>query len=175
MSNLSPCHIFFTPSFRFGKVHISWFILRSDRFPCGCVHLTLQRMHLSVAHENSTPSDSEFPLILLSGFPWSMKYPQTFGCNRTFRWRGTCRKIRRQVRRYRFRLWHTFFPFCSCTLFAIVLGQLIKLKFWTQQRELKWLMLDKWRRLFHSSPVTLTLGQKCLRVGVWCQCIKFEF
>ena len=29
---------------------------------------------------------------------------------------------------------------CSCILFAIVLVQLVKLKFWAQQRELKWLM-----------------------------------
>ena len=42
---------------------------------------------------------------------------------------------------------------CSCILFAIVLVQLVKLKFWAQQRELKWLMLDRKRRLFHSSRV----------------------
>ena len=34
-------------------------------------------------------------------------------------------------------------PFCSCILFAIVLGQQVKLKFSAQQRELKWLMLNK--------------------------------
>ena len=33
--------------------------------------------------------------------------------------------------------------FCSCILFAIVLGQLIKLEFLAQQVELKWLMLNK--------------------------------
>ena len=43
--------------------------------------------------------------------------------------------------------------FCSCILFAIVLVQLIKLEFLAQQVELKWLMLNKWRRLFHSSRV----------------------
>ena len=50
------------------------------------------------------------------------------------------------------------FPsFCSCILFAILLVQLIKLKFLAQQRELTWLMLNKWRRLFHSSRVKLPL------------------
>ena len=48
-----------------------------------------------------------------------------------------------------------FSSFCSCTLFAIVLEQLVKLKFWAQQRKLKWLMLNKWRRLLHSSRVKL--------------------
>ena len=33
--------------------------------------------------------------------------------------------------------------FCSCILFAIVSGQLIKLEFLAQQVELKWLMLNK--------------------------------
>ena len=43
--------------------------------------------------------------------------------------------------------------FCSCIFFAIVLVQLVKLKFWVRQRELKWLMLNKRRRLCHSSRV----------------------
>ena len=42
---------------------------------------------------------------------------------------------------------------CSCILFAIVLVQLVKLKFWEQQSKLKWLMLNRWRRLFCSSRV----------------------
>ena len=33
--------------------------------------------------------------------------------------------------------------FCSCTLFAIVLGQLVELEFLSQQIEVKWLMLNK--------------------------------
>ena len=47
--------------------------------------------------------------------------------------------------------------FCSCMMFAIVLVQLIKLEFLAQQVELKLLMLNKWRRLFHSSRVKLPL------------------
>ena len=42
-------------------------------------------------------------------------------------------------------------PFCSCILFVIVSRQLIKLEFLAQQLELKWLMLNKRRILFHSS------------------------
>ena len=44
-------------------------------------------------------------------------------------------------------------------------AELIKLRFLAQQRELKWLMLNKQRRLFHSSRV------KCLLVrmsAIWC-------
>ena len=48
-------------------------------------------------------------------------------------------------------------PSCSCILFAIVLVQLVKLKFWEQQTEMMWLMLNRWRRLFHSSRVKFPL------------------
>ena len=55
---------------------------------------------------------------------------------------------------------------CSCILFAILsLMHLSKLRFLAQQRELKWLMLNKQRRLFHSS------GVKCPLVNmsaIWC-------
>ena len=40
-----------------------------------------------------------------------------------------------------------FSPSCSCIRFAIVLVQLVKLKFWAQQTKLKWLMLNRWRSL----------------------------
>ena len=46
-------------------------------------------------------------------------------------------------------------PYPCCIIFAIVFGQLAELKFWEQQTELKWLILHKWRRLFHSSRVKL--------------------
>ena len=58
---------------------------------------------------------------------------------------------------------------CSCILFAILSVQLIKLKFLAHQRELKWLMLNKRRRSFHSSRVKCALSIR-LRVGSWCQC-----
>ena len=46
---------------------------------------------------------------------------------------------------------------CPCRiLVAIVIGQLAELKFSEQQTELKWLMLQKWRRLFHSSREKLS-------------------
>ena len=54
MRNRFPCHIFFTPSWRFGKVHISWFLFCSDKFHRWLQPLTRQGMHLAVALENST-------------------------------------------------------------------------------------------------------------------------
>ena len=51
-------------------------------------------------------------------------------------------------------LLHIFLPEASSPSF---LAQLVKLKCWTQQRELKWLILNKWTRLFHSSRVKLPL------------------
>ena len=46
--------------------------------------------------------------------------------------------------------------FWSCILFAIV-EQLMNLKFLVQQVELNWLILNKWRRLFHPSRVKFLL------------------
>ena len=48
---------------------------------------------------------------------------------------------------------HFLLPFCTCILLAIVLVQLVKLIFWEQQSNLKWLMFNKHKRLFHSSRV----------------------
>ena len=50
----------------------------------------------------------------------------------------------------------TLSSFWSWLLFANV-EQLIMLKFLVQQVELKWLILNKWRRLFHSSRVKFPL------------------
>ena len=90
-------------------------------------------------------------------FPCSHEFPRIWGCDRIFRGWGTCRNSSRQVQSCRSCFCHNLssFSFCSCILFAIVLDQLVKLKFWAQQVELKWLMLNRWRRLFHSSRVKL--------------------
>ena len=50
-------------------------------------------------------------------------------------------------------------PFCSCILFAIVLGQLIKLEFLAQQVELKWLMLNKMKKIVPLVTCEITFGQ----------------
>ena len=55
--------------------------------------------------------------------------------------------------------------FCSCILFAIVSVQQVKLKFWAQQRELKWMMLNRWRRFLHSSRVKVPFVNKS---EIWC-------
>ena len=64
--------------------------------------------------------------------------------------------------------------FCSCILFAIALGQLVTLKFLVQQVELKWLILKKWRRLFHSSRVKFPLVNMSVS-WCWCQKNGFEY
>ena len=64
---------------------------------------------------------------------------------------------------------------CSFAILSVM--QLIKLKFLAQQRELKWLMLNKQRRLFHSSRVkcpfvknvcelVFVVNVPCLNLGV---------
>ena len=79
-----------------------------------------QGMHLAAALGNSTLRRI---FILLSGFTLAMnEYPRTFGCNRTFRGWRTCRNIRGQVHRCRFRFCQISSPVCSCILFTIDLG-----------------------------------------------------
>ena len=59
--------------------------------------------------------------------------------------------------------------FWSCIVFAIV-EQLIKLKFLAQQVELKWMILNKWRRLFHSSGVKfpfVNMSASWCEVSMW--------
>ena len=53
---------------------------------------------------------------------------------------------------------------CSCIFFAIV-KQLLKLKFLVQQVELKWLVLNKGRRSFHSSRAKFPLVKMS---ASWC-------
>ena len=63
-------------------------------------------------------------------------------------------------------------PSCSCILFAIVLRQLVKLKFWEQQSKLKWLILNRWRRFFHPSRVKFPLVNMSA-TWCWCRCNGF--
>ena len=80
------------------------------------------------------------------------EYAWVFRSNRMVRGWGTCRDSWSLV--HRCGLWFCHKPvffFLFLHLFAIVLVPLIKLKFWAKQRELQWLMLNKWRRLFHLS------------------------
>ena len=64
---------------------------------------------------------------------------------------------------------------CSCILFAILsVMQLSKLRFLAQQRELKWLMLNKQRRLFQSARVKCPFCQYVYRLvfGVNVPCLN---
>ena len=86
------------------------------------------------------------------GFSRSYRHPRSFRCNRT-RCGGETYRNNKEIFTAGRGLDTTLSsPFCSCILFAIV-EQLIKLKFLVQQVELKWLILNRWWRLFHSSRV----------------------
>ena len=107
----------------------------------------VQFLHLFATLESSTlhldwsgslaASLSCTPPTRLTSCP---EYPRTFRRNWTLLSQRTCRSMRNQVQR---RFW-----------LCIVSGQQNELKFWAQQMKPKWLMLNTWRRLFHSSRVT---------------------
>ena len=132
--------------------------------------LTSNGSHQDCLFLKTPGSDSEestcpvsFPAA--TGFPVATSIPRLLDAIGLFRMRNK----KRQVRRCRFRFCHTSSPFCSCILFAIVLEQLIKLEFLAQQVELKWLTLNKWSRLFHSSRVKLPSVKMSASWYVWYQ------
>ena len=146
--------LFLAPGSVFGKVHIPWLLFCCDRFPSCCVHqpakVCILQSHLRTRRYVG--------LILLSGFSVAMSIPGLFDAIGLFadaELVGTCEDKFIAVD-FDFAIFLSSL-FCSCIRFAIVLGQLIKLGFLAQQAELKWLMLNKWRRLFHSSRVKLPL------------------
>ena len=112
ISNRFLWYIFFTPNFKFGKVHIPWFLFCSDKIHRGCV-----RQHAKVCIFQSRWRTRHCVGFWVSSHPSykflrNYEYPRTFGCNRTFRGWRTCRNMRRQVRRCRFRFCHhSFFSF----------------------------------------------------------------
>ena len=129
---------------------------------------TRQGMHPAVALETSTLPQ----MSLVQYSSWCRISPKlsasrTSWCNRTRCGGRTCRNKRRYVYIAAGRDMDTTLSssFWSCILFAIV-EQLKKPKFSVQQVELKWLILNKWRSLFHSSRVKFPLLSTCLRVGV---------
>ena len=137
-----------------------WFLSCSDNFPRGCVHQPAKVCASSGrAWELDAASDLEFLLILLSGFPVAMSIPGLLDAIGLFAFEelvGTCEdKFIAVDFDFATRLYSSLF--CSCIVFGIVLGQRIKLELLAQQVELKWLMLNEWRRLFHSSRVKLPL------------------
>ena len=152
-SNRFACHIFFSPSFRFGKIHISRLLFCCDRFLRCCVHQTAKVCILQ----------SRLRTRRCVGF-WISSHP-AFGFLGGYDYPGILDAIADEELVW---TWENMFiavhfdfatlvssSFCSCIFFAIVFGQLIKLEFSAQQVELKWLMLNNWRRLFHSLRVNL--------------------
>ena len=145
-----------TPGFSFGKIHSTCSLFCCDKFTRCCVHqpakVCILQSHLRTRRSVGFQISSH----LAFKFPRSYEYPRTLGCNRTFgdeELVGTCEDKFIAVD-FDFATILSS-PFGSCILFAIVLRQLIKLEFLAQQVQLKWLMLNKWRRLFHSSRVKL--------------------
>ena len=120
----------------------------------------------SRAWELDAASDFEFLLILLSGFSVAMSIPRLLDAIGLFADEGL-------VGTWEDKFVAVDFDFStllssllsSRTLFAIVLAQLIKLEFLAPQVELKWLMLNTWRRLFRSSRVKWPLVKMS---ASWC-------
>ena len=122
----------------------------------------------SFTWELGASSGFEFLLVLLAGFPTATSFPGSedvigFFADEELAGTDEDRFIAVGLD------FVTILSSSFCTLFAIFLEQLIKLEFLAQQVELKWLMLNRWRRLFHSSSVKFPWSV-CLRVGFWCQC-----
>ena len=87
----------------------------------------------------------------------------------------TCRNMRRKVHRCRFRLCHTSFFFCSCILFAIVLGAAYQAGILSAARRAEVADVEQMMEMTPFVTCEIAFGQKCLRVDVWYQCIEFEF
>ena len=66
-------------------------------------------------------------------------------------------------------------PSCSCILFAIVLGQLVKLEFLAQHVELKWLTLDKMRKIIPFVTCEITFGQNVCELMFGINVSKLNF
>ena len=82
--NPFPCRIIFTPSFRFGKVHISWFLFVATSFPVAVSIKPPKCASCSCAWELDAASDFEFLLILLPSFPVAMSIPGLLDAIRLF-------------------------------------------------------------------------------------------
>ena len=166
ISNRFPCYIFFTRSFRFGKIHISDSSFVQQVSPWLCP-VTRQGMHLSVALENSTLR--RILSFLSSCFRVSpgYEYTRTFWRHRTFRGWRTCRNLRKQVCRCRFRLCHTsFFSFFLLLHpFRHRVGAAYQAGILSAARRSEMADVNKWKRLFHSSRVKLPLVKMSAR---WC-------
>ena len=115
------CHSSFTSSFRFGKVHFSWFLFCSDRFLGGCVHQPAMVCILQSRLRTRRCVGFWISAHPANKLVHSYGYPQTFGCNPTLRGWGTCRSWEDKFVAVDFDFATLLsFPFCSCILFAIV-------------------------------------------------------
>ena len=150
-----------------GKSHDFWILSVAAGFRATSTINPPRHASFSCPWELDAASGFEFLLALASGFPLDvLSTPGLFDAIGWF----TDEELVETVDVRFFAVGFDFATilsssFRSCTLFAIVLVQLVNLKFWAQQRELKWLMLNKWRRWFHSSRVELPLVKMS---ASWC-------
>ena len=146
--------------FRFRKLPEFLTFICRGKFPSLLLYpSTRQGVHLAASHENST-----LRRVWIFFFPWrqvSLKQWVSPG----LLMEPDLSRMRKLAETIKDRFIAIGFDFatilssslCSCILFAIVLEQPIKLEFSAQRVELKWLMMNKWKKLFHWSRVKLLL------------------
>ena len=160
------------PWFRFRNPNDSWLLSVAASFPATSTINPPKYASSSLPGELDAASGFEFLLALASGFPAdALSIPGLFDAIRWFTDEELVETIHVKFIAVGFDFATVLSSsFCSCILFAIVLKQQVMLKFWAQQRELKWLMLNKCRRWFHSSRVKLSLVSMSAN---WCLVSKY--
>ena len=158
ISNRLLCSIFFTPSFRFGKIHIPWFLFCSDRFPRGCVH---QPAKVCIFQSRlRTRRCVGFWVFFSSCYrvsrePWVS--PDFWAQSDFSRMRDLSEHEKTGSSLWISILPHIFLLLLLLHHFRHRVGAAYQVGLLAQQVEMKWLMLNKWRRLFHSSRVKFPL------------------
>ena len=137
------------------------------RFPAALSINPPRNASYSLPWELHAPSGLKFLLTLASSFPDALSITGLSGAIGSFAEEELAETVEDKFVTVGFDFATILSSsFCSCILFAIVLEQLIKLEFWTQQIEQKRLMLKNWRRLFQLSRVKLPLvkmsASRCL-------------
>ena len=151
-----------------------WLLFCCDKFPCDFIHqpakvcILQSRLRTRRCVGFWTSSHPAFK------FPHSYEYLQTLGCNRTFRGWGTCRSMRRQLHRCRFRFCHTSFssfwllhPFLRHRYGADYQAGILSAASRAEMAD-----VEQMKKIIPFVTCEITFGQICLRVDVWYQCIE---
>ena len=161
--NRFPCYFFlmFAPWFRFRK--FPWFLtfICRGKFLRHIQPSNRQSMHLSAFLENSTlrrvldfflPSRVRFPCRCCE-YPWAFS-TQSGGS----RMRNSRLDVRFIAVGFNFATILSS-SFCSSILFAVVLGKLVKLKFWSQQVEAEMDDVEQMKKIVPLITCEITFGQ----------------